>query len=152
LAKDQPDDILKVLLAGGLAWLVPGLGHFFLGHRARAVIFFAAVTLAFWSGVAVGGVRQVINPKEHRVWFMAQVCTGGNALAGVALAKGVERKLVAQGGPAEYVGHYISEDVGLHYAGVAGLLNLLVIFDALLRADPNTRPRQASPPPEGSVA
>ena len=35
-------------------------------------------------------------------------------------------------GPA---GHWLPADVGVHYTGVAGLLNLLVILDAVARAD-----------------
>jgi hypothetical protein len=32
--------------------------------------------------------------------------------------------------------YWASAEVGVHYTGVAGLLNLLVIFDAIARAEP----------------
>lgn len=40
------------------------------------------------------------------------------------------------------VGPVLSTEVGVHYTGVAGLLNLLVILDAIGRAEPSPSARR----------
>ncbi|MBI4716929.1 MAG: hypothetical protein HY763_03930 [Planctomycetes bacterium] len=133
----QPNTALRVPLAGFLAWLVPGMGHLFLGHRARGLVFLVTITATFWTGVAIGGVGGTVHPGERRLWFMAQLLTGGQSLAALGMHNSVVRSLPQDRPP--YLGSWLSIDVGVHYTGVAGLLNLLVILDALSRADPASR-------------
>jgi len=144
-----------------LAWLIPGAGHLFLGHRARGLIFLVTITLTFWTGVAVGGVRGTVDPQERGLWFLAQVCNGGNALSGLLLHKMVQPPPVAPAveqaahrlgrasasARATYAGHWLGLDVAVHYTGVAGLLNLLVIFDVILRAERANLVREETPAP-----
>ena len=148
-------------LAVFLAWLIPGAGHLFLGHRARGLIFLVTITLTFWTGMAVGGVRGTVDPKERKLWFLAQVCTGGNALSGLLLHEVVQPPppdpdveqaayrlgMRSAAGPTPYVGHWLGLDVAVHYTGVAGLLNLLVIFDVILRAERANLAREDAPVP-----
>jgi len=122
-------------IAGLLAWLAPGLGHLYLGHRVRGLVCLVTITVTFWTGVAIGGVQATVDPHERTLWFMAQLCTGGNALAAYGLHSIVEPKPTPGQRPAATLAHWLSADVGVHYTGVAGLLNLLVILDALGRAD-----------------
>lgn len=127
-------------LAGFLAWIVPGLGHIYLGHRRRGLIFLVTISATFWSGVAIGGVRGTVDPVSRRAWFMAELFNGGNTLAGL----GFHRMLAASDNPHDpppHPGHWLAVEVGIHYAGVAGLLNLLVILDVIVRADPTARRR-----------
>lgn len=125
---------IRAPVAGLLAWLIPGLGHIYLGHRTRGLILLVTVTVTFWCGVAIGGVRSTVDPRERRLWFVAQICTGGNTIAAVMLRQRIERTMSPEelAGPA---GHWLPADVGVHYTGVAGLLNLLVILDAVARGD-----------------
>jgi len=136
--------MLRVSTAGILGWLVPGLGHIFIGDRARGLVCLVTVTATFWCGVAIGGVRGTVDPKQRTLWFMAQLCAGGNAgvaylLRGDAFAEpatsGKERAAVT--------GSWVSADIGVHYTGVAGLLNILVILDALGRAERPARSAKA---------
>ncbi len=123
---------IRVPLAGFLAWLVPGLGHLFLGERVRGVTILITITLIFWAGIAIGGVRETVDPKARVTWFLGQVCTGSHALAAYGWGQAY-RDL-----PDEdyiYRAHWLSSETGVVYTGVAGLLNLLVILDALVRAD-----------------
>jgi len=122
-------------IAGFLAWLVPGLGHLYLGHRVRGIVCLVTITLTFWTGVAIGGVQATVDPQERTLWFMAQLCTGGNTLAAYGLHRVIEPQPAAGQRPAAALAHWLSSDVGVHYTGVAGLLNLLVILDALGRVD-----------------
>lgn len=126
-----------MIIAGPLAWLVPGLGHLFLGDRSRGLICLAAITATFWTGVAIGGVRGTVDPHTRKLWFVAQLGTGGNALSAYLLNVATAPSPKAPDGTKAPppVMHWASAEVGVHYTGVAGLLNLLVIFDCLARAE-----------------
>ena len=144
-------------LAGLLAWLIPGAGHFYVGRRIRGVVLFVAVTATFWAGMAIGGTMTVDSHYE-RWWFLAQSLTGVNGLAGWAMQNRVYNKLAEDGmgnaGPTSdgrpgqtqmlidrelrnRPGGSIvlagpSGDVARAYSGIAGMLNLLCIFDAIM--------------------
>lgn len=126
--------IIRLPIVGFLAWLVPGLGHIFIGQRSRGLVCLVTIVATFWTGVAIGGVRTTVDPKAQKMWFMAQMCSGGNALA----AYGLQRMSVARVSAASHaamVSRWRAIDVAVHYTGVAGLLNVLVILDALGRAE-----------------
>jgi len=129
--------VLRAPIAGLLTWLVPGLGHIYLGQRARGLVLLVTITVTFWTGVAIGGVRDTVDPHKRRLWFTAQVCTGGYTLTAYAL----HRRLDRAGNPTP-VTHWSAADIGVHYTGVAGLLNLLVVFDAVGRADSSAPTRR----------
>lgn len=126
--------ITRAPFVGLLSWLVPGLGHLFIGDRARGWILLVTITATFWTGVAVGGVTNTIDPTQRRLWFAAQMCSGGNTVLAWALRGAIERRPKPDG-PVIATGHWMSTDIGMHYSGIAGLLNLLVILDALGRCD-----------------
>lgn len=128
----------RIPLAGLLAWIIPGAGHLFIGERTRGLIFLVVITLTFWTGVAVGSVQGTVAPQSRKLWFAAQLGTGGNALAGYALHELVDPKSANSPIPIAK-GNWLSAEVGVHYTGVAGLLNLLIIFDAVARADSSLR-------------
>jgi hypothetical protein len=46
-------------LAAFLAWLLPGLGHWYQGRRAKAVLYLVCIMGTFALGVYLGGNRQV---------------------------------------------------------------------------------------------
>ena len=145
------------LLALVLAWLVPGAGHFYLGRPVRGAIIFVVIGATFWVGMAVGGVLTV-DYYNSRGWFVAQMCTGAHGLYGwhrqkavydvviadfmhgisdsndsrnptVTLVVGeVDAELQKEG----LVMLYPTENVARAYAGVAGMLNLLCIIDAII--------------------
>jgi TM2 domain-containing membrane protein YozV len=43
------------VLAMVLAWLVPGLGHMYLGRRGRALLFFLLIVVCLWVGTSLQG-------------------------------------------------------------------------------------------------
>lgn len=147
----------RVVTAGVLSWVLPGLGHWYLGHRKLAVMLCVAITLPFLTGVAVGGVKTSINPYLNRWLFLAETGTGGLTSAFYALNNavgGVDAREVAeiiQAGPGfrqqppqrqqeledqiiPLISYFPSSDIAQIYLAVAGLLNLLVILDAMTRA------------------
>ncbi len=145
------------------AYLIPGAGHFCLGRPIRGLIIFIVIGATFWSGMAIGGVMTVDRQAE-KWWFCAQVLSGVHGLVAwqrnervyVDLQKKLEedphyklRMRQARPGMVDFVHQGAVEqslaDDGLAlippadtiaraYSGVAGMLNLLCIFDAFLLA------------------
>jgi hypothetical protein len=122
------EPIGRTVLTAVLSWIVPGLGHLYLKERGRGLVFLVTITVTFWTGIAIGGVRNTVDPKERVLWFAAQLCTGGHALSAYALHEATKD-------PESSPGPHLSSEVGVHYTGVAGLLNILVILDAIARAE-----------------
>ncbi len=133
--------MMRAPIAGLLSWVFPGLGHFYLGDRTRGMVLLVTITLTFWTGIAIGGVRETVDPQRQKLWFTAQLLTGGNTLSALAWHE-ADRAEQAKQGQALEPSHWASVDVGSHYTGVAGLLNLLVILDAIGRADRLTSRRR----------
>ncbi len=131
--------VIRVPLAGIVTWLAPGLGHILIGDRVRGLILMITITLTFWTGVAVGGVCDTVDPANQKIAFMGQSCAGGHMIIawawGASLGRGVDA-------PHYTRAHWLSAETGVVYAGIAGLLNILVILDVLARAD-------AEPAPQG---
>ncbi len=139
------------IVAAFLAWILPGAGHVYLRRPVRGVVIFATVAATFWAGVAVGGVMTV-DRRHEPWWFTAQMLTGAHGLIGWQRTEGVYRGLVEDGpivvdpepGTDPYLSRRMAIDAELGdkalvapegtvaraYAGVAGMLNLMCIFDA----------------------
>ncbi|HRP64267.1 MAG TPA: hypothetical protein PK400_13285 [Phycisphaerales bacterium] len=115
------------LFAAVLAWLWPGLGHISLGERKRGVFIMIGVLFLFFTGLLVGGVSSV-DRREERLWFLAQGLCGPIAFGAdyvhQSYVKGLppERKVVALA--------HVSE-MGILFIALAGLMNLVVILDAM---------------------
>lgn len=130
--KRQPDSTTRMFQAGILAWLLPGAGHFFLGQRGIAVVFFVAISFAYGTGLAVGGVKNSVNPRTNRWLFLAELGIGGYTSVGYVVSNSLPDY-----GPKElspYASFYPESDVAQIYLAIGGLLNLLAILDALTRA------------------
>ncbi len=121
MAKDERPK--NMLLAMVLSWLIPGGGHWYLGDRVRAAVFFVAVTLTFWIGILIGGASSTVNFKENTAWFFGEFFAGGYTLLAMLMGS-------LPGNAASY-GKTL--DLATIYSGVGGLLNILVILDAMNR-------------------
>ena len=119
--KANPEGL--IYLVGIVAWLIPGAGHWLIGQRERAIYIFLGVGSLFFLGVMLGSIF-MIDPGYSKPWFCAQILVGGPALI-ATLAAGLD------GGGADIYGRGV--DLGQVYTGVAGLLNLMCILDALIR-------------------
>ncbi len=146
MAERERTSLAHMPIAGFLSWLVPGLGHIYLGHRTRGLICLIVITVTFWTGIAVGSVQATVAPQARKLWFMAQLCSGGNTAAAVGLHHLVAPKSAWSSRQA-VTPYWASADVGVHYTGVAGLLNLLVILDAIGRAEPRALARRKEQEP-----
>jgi len=143
------------LIALTLAWLVPGAGHVYVGRLTRGLVIFVVVLGMFWSGVAMGGALTV-NRAAERWWFIADMFAGISGLAAWRISEHtldlvLEEEDLAPPVPPETAGAFhrntpvdaaLAErnlaltaptaTVARAYAGVAGLMNLMCIFDAVL--------------------
>ena len=147
----------QVVQAGILAWILPGAGHYWLGHRGLAAVFFVAVSLPFWGGIAIGGVKTSVNPFVNKWLFLAEMGSGGytslcyvlNHYVGEVRPRELAGLLAGEKTVSDYpedrrdqveqeltdmVAYYPESDVAPIYLAVGGLLNLLVILDAIARA------------------
>jgi hypothetical protein len=64
---------------------------------------------------------------NDRAWFVAQLCCGGHTFGALALRRAVPNRL-------PYASGWPSLDLGVVYTGVAGLLNVLVLLDIIVRS------------------
>jgi len=138
-----------------LGWFIPGLGHALLGRLHRGIVIFAIVAATFWSGVAIGGVMTV-DYHNQRWWFAAQTLAGVHGVMGWYRQDKIYQRLSAD--PEVGLPHHrlsqariawnyrldrkLAEEslamvspadtVARAYSGVAGLLNLMCVFDAVM--------------------
>ena len=170
LAMDFPDeellhiDLRNPLTAGLLAWLVPGLGHYYQKRYHKAIIFFLCIVPTFIAGCALassseaGAARNVYwswRPADMRFWWLAQAPIGVVAVpswlqawqinAGQAPPFGrlmappklyhVDRNMTDRSGVAPVIDDIRKKlphfELGTYFTVIAGLMNLLVIFDAV---------------------
>jgi hypothetical protein len=121
-----------------LAWLFPGLGHWLQGRRLRAMIVCGILLGLFALGTWLAAGTN-LSRERHFYYWSGQFLLGGPALLAEGLAGGarVTREL-------PWV------DVGLLYACMAGLLNVLAMLDVFGVAEQRMRaPSTALPPVPG---
>ncbi len=175
MAKKSPADITAVLLAGVLAGIVPGAGHVYLRRTLRGVIICVCINVMFWAGVAFGGVftvqprtekwwfaaqmctgvsglagwyrqdrqhKKIVSdmPEDLRTLTPPR-STREPGDRHSRWQKAYEVRLVAEGISLTYP----TSIVARAYTGVAGMLNLMCIFDAVMLA---IMGRFGEPPPD----
>jgi hypothetical protein len=138
------------VIAAVLAWVWPGLGHIYQRRYAKGALFMTCITTLFFAGVFLGGGRSVaafdgeaIRARKYGMimQFAAQFGCGGPSFPAIVQQVRVSRNQTPlwRGFMAPYSDQQLSDlhkrygaafDIGILYTMVAGLLNMLVIFDA----------------------
>lgn len=113
----EPGSLVLVCAA---AWAVPGAGHFWLGQRQKALVFFTALLLMFATGLLLSGRLFPFDFAEPLVALAAF------ANAGLGLPWIIARLQDAGAGTVTAVTY----EYGNCFLIVAGLLNFLIILDA----------------------
>jgi hypothetical protein len=103
-----------------LAFLVPGLGHAWVGRRARGLAYFVLVNTAFGTGLALGGALGSLPARGFGTLLTMAATHAVVAPSLLAQAAGL-----ARGEPSS-----ASFEVATTYLIVAGVLNVLLAFDA----------------------
>jgi hypothetical protein len=100
-----------------LAWLVPGLGHWIIGRRSKAVLYFLTITATFVLGVLLAQGRNLDFDRDF-VYFLAYGFNLGETVITYFLAQDLVR---------DHSVRFLQ--MGYLYAAVAGLLNLVAMMD-----------------------
>jgi hypothetical protein len=144
------------LTAAFLAWLLPGLGHLYQGRRAKAVLFFVCIMGTFVYGCYLGSSNELgyarvvyasVRRGDWRLPYFCQIGVGLPALPALVQAMRVR-------GGREPFGWFMAPprldtddrdpptidrlnkqmnryfELGTAYTMIAGLLNVLAIYDA----------------------
>ncbi len=117
-ARDPSRDVAAVLLA----WVWPGLGHLFLGRRGKGLVLMGAIVVLFVLGVSMNSGLQLhvgLDDPLAVLFSLAQMGIG---------APYVLARLIGYG---DGLVTSPSFEYGNTFTAVAGLLNVLVMLDAL---------------------
>ena len=150
----ESDEAPTQWFAGFLGWVVPGLGHIYLGHRQLGALAMIGVLGLFVGGVFIGGI-DTVDRREDRLWFFVQTGAGPLAFG----ADWANQEFIRSGSAASLVdtppssirdranpkvsllkGIGPPSEVGTLYCALAGLMNVVVVLDVL------ARPRVGSAP------
>lgn len=115
------------------AWFLPGLGHWLLGKKKRAIVFAVVIFCAFVTGVLLQGEIGTPKPASPFSWLAAFACLGNGILSigrllwlnGFGgLLGGIPFGLQGGGSPSAAGFAY-----GNTFLYTAGLMNLLAVLD-----------------------
>jgi hypothetical protein len=174
--------------AAFLAWLIPGLGHLYQGRRAKGLLFMVCILGTFLYGLFLGEGRVVYAAwqGENKRWpYLCQVGVGLPALPALVQASRVRNNkqplfdnLIddfmapprVEPNPQHPDGDELDQlhkrlhryfELGTVYTMIAGLLNVLAIYDAWLgpayllqqkKKEEEERQSERPPPEPVSVA
>ena len=139
----------RVALCVFLTWWFPGLGHWLLHKRAKAILYFGAITSLFLLGLVIGEFR-VVRLDHFWLHFVGQVFYAGLTLpvwlatGGLRLEPGVD--------PGGVTLEFPLLDVGVLFTTIAGLLNVCVMVDVYESAYPRPQSQPASGSASGAAA
>lgn len=132
----------RAWVACGLAWVLPGLGHLYLGRRRRAAVFCVVVLAMFFLGLASGGAATLADPRQPLTYLATadNIATGPIEVLGRRHTYGrlVYRLPADEANPEriELLGRLrrkvaeASYEYGSTFLLTAGLMNILLILDA----------------------
>jgi TM2 domain-containing membrane protein YozV len=144
-------DLKNPVVAGVLAWLWPGAGHLYQGRTGKGLLYMICILVTYFWGLAMGDGHVVyasFRKPDIRYPFILQIGVGLPAFPAVI------QKMAADDGHLlfgsdfmappqgeideqkhdqlakwhEQLGFYF--ELGTLYTMIAGLLNMLVIYDA----------------------
>jgi hypothetical protein len=104
-----------------LAWVFPGLGHYYLGRRRTAAGFAVIVTLTFLAGLSFQGRLYSVEAGQP-LTILATFAVYGSGLLNIAA-----RLLTDNPGGTVLA---VTYEYGCAYLLTAGLMNLLLVLDA----------------------
>ena len=174
-AAEETIDLKEPGLAAFLAWLVPGLGHWYQGRRFKAALYSTCILGTFFYGLYLGGSSEVgwgrvvyfsFRPNDLRLAFLCQIGTGVPAAPALFQAglfyngkaplghgfMAPPRVDANDPGPGRETLHDLYRrlprlfEIGTAYTMIAGLLNILAVYDACCGPVAGEPARPANPP------
>jgi hypothetical protein len=146
---DTPIALRNPRKAAFLAWLLPGLGHIYQGRIGKGVLYAVCILSLYLTGFVLGEgkivywrwVNPLTNPEKFCLYYLGQFFVGLPALP--ALIQGTLKyfghdpilwQFMAEPDPNVLNGLHPRlgklVEIGSMYTAVAGLLNVLAIYDA----------------------
>lgn len=114
--------MLPAPVIAAAAWALPGLGHLLLGRPAKAAYLGGLILGAFALGLLLGQGHSVSSAKFPYHWW-GQACLGAPALLADALLGSQPQR-----------GTILRLELGVVFATVAGILNVVAVVDAYTTA------------------
>ncbi len=176
-------DLRNPVVAGVLAWLWPGAGHLYQRRFAKGALFMVCILSTYFFGLSLGGGHVVYASlaKDDMRWhYFCQVAVGAPALPALLQTRRVRagseplfggimappRHVTNSDDPesvrrdelAQWHRQYHSFfELGTLYTMIAGLLNILAIYDAaggpvLFSPDEERKKPKPAPPNERNPA
>jgi len=170
-------DLRNPLWAAFWAWLCPGAGHFYQRRYAKGAVFMACILGTFFGGLTLGNGKVVYaswTPVDKRWQYFCQIGVGAAALPAL-----VQNHLVKNGdeplwgglmAPPRHVtnsdnafelqrdelaGWHLNLhsyfDLGTLFTMIAGLLNVLAIYDAYAGPLVMAHDEESDRPPPGNA-
>lgn len=138
-------DLKDPIVAAALAWLIPGLGHIYQGRTAKGLLFMICILSTFLYGLFISDGRAVYASwieSDKRLPYLCQLGVGLPALPALLqtyrVRKGEEPLFGGVMAPPidaaqlnewyKTLNRYL--ELGTVYTMIAGLLNVLAIYDA----------------------
>ena len=133
------------VFAAILGWLIPGLGHLYQGRTFKGVLFMVTILGTFFYGLYLSGGRAVYASwleEDKRYPYLCQIGVGLPALPALLQTYRVRHGqaplfggiMAPPADPAQLNEWYKTMhryfDLGTVYTMIAGLLNILAIYDA----------------------
>lgn len=125
-----------------LAWILPGLGHYVLGKKRRAVVFCAVVLVTLALGLASDGTAAVIDPERPLSYLatfdnlalgpldlVGRYSTFGRLVYRLPRAENHPLRVEMMERMRERV-RSVTFEYGSTFLLTAGLMNILLILDA----------------------
>ena len=138
----MPSKGASALVSCLLAWIVPGAGHFYLGKRSRALVFFLVVLSTFLLGVLNQGRSYLIDRDQPLTYLatLTNIATGPVELVSRQLTyHRLVWALPADPGSQESARllqamrervRIVTDEYGTTFLLTAGLMNILLMLDA----------------------
>ena len=132
-----------------LGWILPGMGHFSIGHRRRGLLIMTGVIFLVFCGVLVGGI-DAVDHKNDGLWFIAQVWCGP-IVVGIDLMNQVWVAPLPMPQRATLVGLSHANEIGTLFIAMAGLMNFVVLLDVLKAKGDEDLERRVESTEEGAT-
>ena len=183
--ESQAIQLKDPLVAGVLAWLIPGLGHIYQGRTAKGALFAICILGTFLYGLYLGGSKEVgwgravyysFRPNDWRLPWLCQIGIGLPTVPMTLLQSSLKDKPLLDGfmappplsesgesngpptqppPPSQMSLAWINRllpryfEMGTVYTMIAGLLNILAVYDACCGPVPPESAKDDGEKPEG---
>ncbi len=117
-----------------LGWVLPGLGHWWIGERQRGAILAVSIGGVWLAGLLIGGIG-VISYEKHPAWFVGQALTLPSVLVHFR-SRSID-SIDPDPDAAFRPSFGRVREQGILYTALAGLLNLLTMIDLVYRRPPD---------------